>query len=180
MWVHFWVHSLILSSVYPRNSQPRNIRQYPQGLMSHCLRSFKFSRAQQHETLSPTFATHKDPSVFPWANPSLCLSALQVNVTLFCIRLQKCLRIQQVHWAKELITLALREQKAPVWRRPIPAHTRTPELGGQVIVTHVRLNGPLHYASVNTPDPHCNGILGSATDFCLHFIQSESGRFDTI
>lgn len=58
--------------------------------------------------------------------------------------------------------------------------TNTPELGGQVIVTHVRLNGPLHYASVNTPDLHCKGILGSATDFCLHFIQSKSGWFDTI
>ncbi len=91
--------------------------------MSHCLTSFKFSRARQHETLSPTLATHKDPSVFPWANPSLCLSALQVNVTLFFIRLQKCLRTQQVHWAKELVTETLGEQKAPVWRRPVPAHT---------------------------------------------------------
>ncbi len=72
-----------------------------------------------------------------------------------------------------------RRTKSPSVEASRPG-THTPELGGQVIVTHVRLNGPLHYASVNTPDPHCKGILGSATDFCLYFIQSKSGWFDAI
>lgn len=143
--------------------------------MSHCLMSFKFSKAQQHETLSPTLATHKDPPVFPWANPSLCLSVFQVNVTLFFIRLQKCLRIQQVYWAKHLVTVTLREQKARVRRRLLPPHT--PDLGGQVIVTCLtELATSLCFS--HTPDLQCKGRLGSATDFCLHFIQSMSGWYD--
>ncbi len=50
-----------------------------------------------------------------------------------------------------------RRTKSPSVEASHPG-AHTPELGGQVTVTHVRLNGPLHYASVNTPDPHCKGF----------------------
>lgn len=66
------MHSLILCSVYPRNSQPRNIRQYPQGLMSHCLTSFKFSRARQHETLS----RHSQPIKILLSSPEQILPSV--------------------------------------------------------------------------------------------------------